>query len=123
MNPRGVRLLKILSGLLAVTTPAWAPEAPDRAFEEGARAANQQYLQQRQFDHDRRMLWEQAAITRGPSSDARLNNAVSECGNQVNLRAYAWDSPGGPRIEWWGAADRIVRAFKDCLSVRGYGGN
>ncbi len=113
-------LLAALCCLLAVATSAWAPEAPNPGVQSGFDAADQQYRQQQQFEHERRMLWEQAALMRGPSRDARLNNAVSECGNQVNLRAYAWDTPNGPRIEWWGAPDRVVRAFKDCLAGQGY---
>lgn len=116
-------VLAALGSLLAAATPAWAPVAPDPSFQSGFDAADRQYRQQQQFEHERRMLWEQAAISRGPSRNAELNNAVAECGNQVNLRAYAWDAPGGPRVEWWGAPDRTVRAFKDCLSARGYGGS
>jgi len=84
------------------------PRRPIPAFNKAGNRASATRIggsgfQRRQVEHQQRMLWEQTAQVRGPSRNDMLNNAVSECGNQVNLRAYAWDTSTGPRIEWCGA--------------------
>lgn len=122
---RSVLCTSVAGVVLAVATPAWAPEAPNDGIRQGWESTErdadrrlQLELQRRQFEHERRILWEQTAQARGPSNNGRLNNAVAECGNQVNLRAYAWDSPGGPRIEWYGGSGPVARAFKECVASR-----
>ncbi len=48
----------LVVGLLAVATPISAEQARDPGLESGFNAADQQYRQQRQFEHERRMLRE-----------------------------------------------------------------
>jgi hypothetical protein len=121
--------LMALAFLIAASAPAQI--VPNRAFEQGAAAADeyarqQQYqryqpeLQRRQFENERLLEWERTAQTRVPSRNHGPDSAVGECANGARLRAYSWDLPDGtPRIEWFGP-ENAVRVFRDCLASRGY---
>ena len=125
--------------LLAVATPAWAPEAPNPGFEQGWRSGeadaqrrHELELQRRQFEYERlleqeraanerRLEWERTARTRGPSRNQKLNEDVLICGNRAGLRVYAWDWPdGSAHLAWWNPTPENLPAFEDCLVSSGW---
>jgi len=118
--------------LLAVATPAWAPEAPNPGFEQGWRSGeadaqrrHELELQRRQFEYERRLNLERAerehelqTSRREPSRDQKFNATIEACARQTGVRAYTWDEPNGRAASMWYGTKETGRAFNECLDAR-----